>query len=354
MKKLNAVIVGCGNIASLYADQIQAYDNVGVTGFCDLMPERAAEFAAKYGGKAYADLDEVLSDSAVDLIVNLTIHHAHTEVITKCLRAGKHVHTEKPLTMNAAEAQELVALAKRHGVRLSSAPSTFLGESAQTGAKWLREGKLGRVRVSYAEMNHGRIESWHPNPAPFYAVGPVWDIAVYPLGVWCAACGPVRKVTASGKILMPDRVAKDGTPFRVTAPDFVTAFLEFESGMMARLTVNFYVKTSRQGGMMEFHGDVGSLNILNLRFDAPVEHAPLGSEFAPIELLRPGFDGLELARGVQDLADAIRHDRPHRCSGEMAAHVVEIIEAIHQSAATEEPVAVLSSFPPPEPMPWAL
>ncbi len=354
MTKLRAVIVGCGNIASLYADQIKAYQNVQVAGYCDLMPERAAEFAAKYGGRAYGSLDEVLADSSVDLVVNLTIHHAHTEVITKCLEAGKHVHTEKPLTMNTAEALDLVALAKRKGLRLSSAPSTFLGESAQTCAKLLREGSLGKVRVSYAEMNHGRIESWHPNPAPFYAVGPVWDIAVYPLGVWCAVCGPVRKVTASGKILMPDRVTKEGIPFRVTSPDFVTAFLEFANGMMARLTVNFYVKTSRQGGMMEFHGDKGSLNILNLRFDAPVEYAPLGEEFSTVALVRPGFDGLELARGVEDLADAILHDRPHRCQAEMAAHVVEVIEAIHRSAATETPVAVKSSFPLPEPMPWAL
>ncbi len=355
LNKLRAVIVGCGNIASVYADQIKAYDNVEVTGFCDVLPERAHEFAEKYQSRAYLNLGEVLADPGVDLVVNLTIHHAHTEVIARCLEAGKHVHTEKPLTMLFAEAKELVALAERKGVRLSSAPSTFLGEPAQTCAKFLREGKLGPLRLAYAEMNHGRIESWHPNPAPFYAVGPVWDIAVYPLGIWCAFFGPVRKVTACGKILMPDRIAKDGKPFSVTSPDFVTAVLEFESGLMARLTVNFYVKTSRQGGMMEFHGDAGSLYLSNNHaFNAAVEYAPFGEEYAPVELVRPGFDGVEFARGVQDLAGAILEDRPHRCEADMAAHVVEIIEAIHASLAKATAVAVRSSFQRPEPMPWAV
>lgn len=218
----------------------------------------------------------------------------------------------------------------------------------------LREGRLGPVRLAYAEMNHGRVETGHPNPAPFYAVGPVWDIAVYPLGIWCAFFGPVRRVSASGKILMPERVTKDGRPFSVTSPEYVTATLEFESGLIARLTVNFYVGTSKQREMMEFHGDAGSLYLgSNFCFNAPVEFAPYGEAYQPVELARPGFDGVEFARGVEDLADAILTGRPHRCNAEMAAHVVETIEAIHASMTRETPVAVTSKFPLPAPMPWA-
>lgn len=352
--KLSAVIVGCGNIASVYADQIGAYEHVDVTGFCDLIPERAVEFGQRYQRRAYASLEEVLADPKVDLIINLTIHHVHAEVIAKCLEAGKHVHTEKPLAMRYAEARDLVAMADRGGLRLSSAPSTYLGEAAQTCGKFLREGRLGTPRLAYAEMNHGRIESWHPNPAPFYAVGPVWDVAVYPLGVWCALCGPVRRVSAYGKILLPDRTTKEGTPFSVGSPEFVTAVLDFESGMTARLTANFYVSRSRQGSTMEFHGDAGSLFLSNnLVFNAEVEFSPSGNDFAAVDLVRPGFQGVELARGVQDLAEAILEGRPHRCDAGMAAHVVEVVEAIHDSHTSKSPVEVRSSFRLPDPMPWA-
>lgn len=354
MKKLKTVIVGCGNIATAYSEQIAKYHNVELAGFSDLLSERAREFAAKHGGKAYASLDEALDDKSVSLIVNLTIHHAHAEVITRSLEAGKHVHSEKPLATSAAEAGALVELAEAKGLRLSCAPSTFLGEAAQTLARELRAGKTGPVRALYAEINHGRIESWHPNPAPFYEVGPVWDVAVYPLGMWAALCGPMRKVTAVGRRLLADRLTKEGAGFTITTPDFYTAVIEFESGALGRLTTNFYVKPSKQDATMEFHGDAGSLFLgSSYLFNSPVEFAGYGDAFAPVPLVRPGFDGVEFARGVEELADAILHDRPHRCAARMAQHVVEVIEAIHVSARTEKPVHVTSGFPAPEPMPWA-
>jgi predicted dehydrogenase len=318
------------------------------------MPGRAEEFARKYGGRAYQSLDEALADEGVRLVINLTIHHAHAEVITRCLEAGKHVHSEKPLAMSGAEAGRLVELAETLGLRLSSAPSTFLGESAQTLARELRAGKVGTLRLLYAEMNHGRIESWHPNPEPFYQVGPVWDVAVYPLGIWAATCGPMRKVTAFGRTLLRDRHAKDGHPFSIGTGDFYNALIEFENGAVGRLTVNFYVGPSKEGETMEFHGDAGSLFLGNsFIFDTAVEFAPFGGVFSSVPLVRKGFAGVEFARGVEDLADAILNDRPHRCDGRMAMHIVEVIEAIHASADTGAPVTVLSNFATPEPMTWA-
>lgn len=354
MNKLKTVIVGCGNIATAYAEQISKYGGIELAGFSDLMPERAREFAEKYGGKAYASLDEVLADESVRLIVNLTIHHAHVGVITRSLEAGKHVHSEKPLATSGADAKRLVELAASKGLRLSSAPSTFLGEPVQTLARELRTGKTGPLRALYAEINHGRIESWHPNPAPFYEVGPVWDVAVYPLGVWSALCGPMRKVTAVGKTLLVNHTTKDGVAFQISTPDFYVAVIEFENGAVGRLTANFYVNPSKQDRTMEFHGDDGSLFLgSSYMFNTAVEFAPFGGAFATVPLAREGFDGVEFARGVEDLAEAIAQDRSHRCDARMAQHIIEVIEAIHVSAQTEKPVAITSSFTQPEPMPWA-
>jgi len=352
---LKTVIVGCGNIAKAYAEQISKYSRVELAGFCDLMPERAEEFAQKHGGRAYRSLDEVLADESVKLVVNLTIHQAHVEVITRCLEAGKHVHSEKPLATSGADAARLATLAESKGLRLSSAPSTFLGEAAQTLARELRAGKAGAVRLLYAEMNHGRIESWHPNPEPFYKVGPVWDVAVYPLGIWAATCGPMRKVTATGRTLMPERQTKEGRPFTISTPDFYVALIEFENGALGRLTANFFVGPSKQGATMEFHGDAGALFLgSSYQFDTAVGFATPGGTFAPVPLVREGFAGVEFARGVEDLADAILDGRPHRCDGRMAQHIVEVMEAIHTSAASGEPVVVSSGFIMPEPMPWAM
>ena len=170
-QNVRVAIVGCGNIADAYVEQIQTYDHVDLVGFADLLADRAEAFAQEHGGIAYADLAALLADPAVDVVVNLTIHHAHVEVITDCLEAGKHVYTEKPFAMRYADATRLLALAEDKGLRLSSAPITYMGEAQQTAWKTLRSGRLGPVRLAYAELNHGRIETWHPNPVPFYDVG---------------------------------------------------------------------------------------------------------------------------------------------------------------------------------------
>jgi predicted dehydrogenase/sugar phosphate isomerase/epimerase len=258
---LRVVVVGCGNIAGGYGEAMQTRPEIKILGASDIDPSRAQAWVTKYGGRAYASLDEVLTDPAVEAVVNLTIQQAHIEVVTRCLKAGKHVHTEKPLAPTYAEASELVALADSQGLRLSCAPVAWLGEAQQTVWKLIREGRIGTPRVAYATVDWGRIETWHPNPAPFYAVGPVFDVAVYSLTMLSAWFGPVRRVVAGGGILLPDRKTKNGVPFKLTTDDFAVALLEFSGGVKARLTANFYVgEPAENRAGLEIHGDTGSIS----------------------------------------------------------------------------------------------
>jgi predicted dehydrogenase len=299
-------------------------------------------------------LDHVLADPQVDIIANLTIHKAHAEVVTACLEAGKHVYSEKPMAMTYAESKRLVERAAARGVRLSSAPISYMGEAQQTAFKLIREGKTGPVRVVYAEVNHGRIEKWHPNPVPFYEVGPLWDAGIYPLTLITAFLGPARRVRGFAKVLFPDRVTRDGVPFHVETPEFNIGIIELENGTVVRLTSNFYVSGSKQGGSLEFIGDDGLVYLSNfMDFAANVEYRAIGEDYEPVDLLRPVSQGCKYARGLEELADAILNGRPHRASGAHAAHVVEIIEGILRSAASGHPVDISSTFTPPAPMDWA-
>ncbi len=353
-KKIRVAIVGCGNIANRYADQINGYPTCELVGFSDVELPRAQTFAQKYGVKAYADLAALVADPAVDLVVNLTIHHAHYAVIKQCLLAGKHVHTEKPITLRYSEAKELVELADARGLRLSSAPITYMGEAQQTAWQILRSGKAGRVRLVYADVNHGRIEAWHPNPEPFYDVGVLWDVGVYPLTLLTTMFGPVRKVTAAGKVVHPDRVTKEGRAFHISTPDFATAMLEFEEGLTARFTANFYVGGGKQGGGLEFIGDLGSVYLGDFQqFNAGVEFSLYGKPYEKVEPLRPPFTGVEFARGVEEMSKDMLAGRPQRSTGAQAAHIVEILEAIETSIKKGGSVAVTSNFVKPTPMEWA-
>lgn len=355
--KLGVAIFGVGHVSGRYADQIRRYKGVELMGVASRRAARAQEFATSRGLRAYASLDELLADPAVDIVVNLALHTVHAEITARCLRAGKHVHSEKPLAMTHADARDLVSLAGRRGLRLSCAPVTFLGEAHQTAWKLIREGTIGRVRVVYAEVNHGQIERYHPTPEPFFEVGPLWDVGVYPLMALTAFFGPVRKASGFGRILLRDRVAKGGRKFRIKTPDFALALLEFKDGPLVRLTANFFVDrdASKGGGSIEYHGDAGRIWVGDFQlFDAPVECAIRQGKYTVVPPLRSPFHGIELGRGVEDLTEAIREGRPHRATGAHAAHIVEVIEAIQRSIAMNgRSVAVKSRFTPPEPMPWA-
>jgi predicted dehydrogenase len=229
-----------------------------------------------------------------------------------------------------------------------------MGEAQQTAWKELRGGKAGKIRLVYADINHGRIEAWHPNPEPFYEVGIQWDVGVYPLTLLTTMFGPVRRVTATGKVVYPHRTTKEGRKFTITTPDYVLALLEFEEGLTARLSANFYVQGGKQGGGLEFSGDDGSVYLGSFQdFGAPVEFAPLNQPFAAVPPVREPFKGTEFARAVEEMTQAMLAGRSQRATGAQAAHVVEILEAMGTSMKQGGPVAVTSHFTPPAPMEWS-
>jgi predicted dehydrogenase len=151
MKPLGIGIVGTGNIAGGYARDILTHPEIRLVAASDLDPVRAAAFAEARGCRAHASLDGLLADEAVDVVVNLTVHHAHFEVTRRALEAGRHVYSEKPLALRSTEARELIALAAARGLRLGCSPATFLGEAQQTAAAWIRDNRLGTVRAIYAD-----------------------------------------------------------------------------------------------------------------------------------------------------------------------------------------------------------
>jgi predicted dehydrogenase len=324
-------IVGCGDVAQRYARTLAPYPELPIVAATDVDAARAAAFVAEWGGDVRATLDDLLADDRVDCVVNLTPFELHAAVTAQALEAGKHVHTEKPLALEGDDARRLVELAARTGRRLSCSPITFLGPPLQTVRRTFHDGRAGEIRLVYAEVNHGRIETWHPRPEPFYAIGPLFDVGVYPLTVLTAFFGPVSRVTAWAGLLLPARTTLAGAPFDVAAPDCIVAILELEDGPVARLTTNFYVHHEDRQQGMQFHGDLGSVLVSSWQdFDADVSFAAYGGASEPIPYeRRPGIDfGLAL----RELDAAIREERPHAASAERAAHVVEVMCAIRDSA----------------------
>lgn len=349
-KPVGVAFVGCGNISGPYADTMRHHrERLDVVGAYDINAEAGRAFARKYDCRLYASLDELLGDDAVEVGLNLTIHLAHAEVTQNLLRGGKHVHSEKPLAATREDGRACVELAREKGLLLSCSPFVILGEAQQTLKQAVAGGLLGEVREVYAEMNWGRIEMWHPAPAPFYGpgAGPLLDVGCYPLSVLTQIFGSVTAVRAMGGIRMPHRTIASGPnagqTFTATNPDHTVALLEFASGVHGRLTTSFFAVQSAQAGI-EVHGRDGSIRMSAVpSFDAQLQLCKAGErEWTDVPAIAQPYPGVEWARGLLDVASALREGTPLTCPGTAAYHILDICLSALEASESGETVPVRS------------
>ncbi len=373
---MRLAIIGCGYVADYYLRTLPLHPELTIAGICDRDPARMANLAANYAvGRRFSEVAEVCADPDIDLVVNLTNPKDHFEVSLAALQAGKHVYSEKPLAMEMGQARQLADLATERGLQLSSAPCSVLGETAQTVWKALREQKVGRVRLVYAEMDDGLVHkmpytkwlSMTGTPWPFkdeFEVGCTLEHAGYYTTWLTTFFGPAVSVTAFAVPLIPDK----GVHVDVVSPDFSVAAISFTSGVVARLTCGI---VGSHNHSLQVFGDEGtlevpdswffgspvairkSLNVLRKRLE--------GKLVRKVPLVRPvekfdyrGAQQIDFARGIAELAAAVREGRRSRLATDFSLHNNELVLAISQSASTSMPYAMTTTFVPPTPMDWAI
>ncbi len=347
-------IVGAGVISAQYLRNLTTFPDVAVLGIADLDTDRARSVADEYGIPVAGDLDTVLALPDVEIVVNLTLPAVHAEVATAILRAGKHVYGEKPLALSPPDGAKLLAEAAELGLRVGNAPDTFLGAGLQSAKRAIEAGVIGEpVAASTAMMNFGP-ERWHPSPEFLFqhGAGPLFDIGPYYLTALVALLGPARRVGATAARGRSHRVVgsgpKAGTRFEVEVPTHVNALIDFSTGRSAASIFSFDSALSRT--QFEVTGTEGTLGVPDPNtFQGPLLlRAPGEKEWRELPVT-----GTEAGRGlgVLDLARAIRADRPHRASGELAQHVLDAMSAIEESARTGQFRDVVSPCPVPEALP---
>ena len=109
---MRAGIIGCGNISETYFNCQNIYNNFNVIACADIEKDAAKKSAEKFNVKAQS-VEDLLSNSDIDLIINLTVPSAHKEIIINSLKAGKHCFSEKPLAMNFDDGKEIYELSKQ-------------------------------------------------------------------------------------------------------------------------------------------------------------------------------------------------------------------------------------------------
>jgi predicted dehydrogenase len=328
-------VIGAGNISDTYLENLTGFPDLRVLFVADLLPERAAAQAAKYGVPGSGTVAELLAHPDVELVVNLTIPASHADIGLAALDAGKHVWAEKPLALDRKSARQLLERAKEKGLRVASAPDTVLGAGLQTARRVVDAGRVGEPRTALAVFQTDGPDQWHPSPEFLFQAGggPLLDMGPYYLTELVQLFGPIRRVTADGGRARDVREIgagpRKGTEFEVTVSTTISALIQFERGGSAQLMLSFDSGLKRTG-FIEVSGALGTAVLPDPnRFDgATVLH--LVGEKDPIELRVHGHESTR-GTGTLELARAIRAGVPERASGELAYHVLDAMLAIEES-----------------------
>jgi predicted dehydrogenase len=248
-RKFNWGIIGPGRIAHQFAQGLRVIDDAALYAVASTHPERAQAFAAQYGGaKTYASYEALVNDPQVDAIYIATPHRFHIDNALLCLNAGKPVLCEKPLTVSAAETQQLIETARANKVFLMEALWTRYLPIYQPIREWLEAKVIGDLRllVSNFGINIPKDpgERWLN---PELAGGTLLDMGVYPIAVsqW------IMKQT-------PQAFSAQAYLGSTGVDELTAALLKYENGVISQFNSNFITD-----GVNDFmiYGSIGHIRI---------------------------------------------------------------------------------------------
>ena len=339
-------VIGAGAISDAYLSNLtgQFSDLVQVKSISAGHIENAVRKAEKYGLKA-CTTEEMLNDPQIEMVIVLTPVGSHYELIRSALLAGKHVYTEKTITVDSGEAEALIALAEEKGLYLGSAPDTFLGSCFETVREAIRTGLAGDIHSFSVSItrNNDLLTSMFPflrQPG----AGILRDYVVYYLTALCELFGEADQVAAflqtpytTRKCILPQS-PDFGSEISTPNESILTAVIRMKNGITGTLHDDSetyaldradFVICGRKG--MIIAGDPN-------HFGEPVHFLPaIPKDFSAPEapqVLEPvnGYSDNCRGLGARDMAYAIRSGGKHRASARLALHVLKIIEAIERSS----------------------
>ncbi len=365
-------VVGAGSISvrgilpHLSLEDVQ--DRVRLAAVCDPVPGRAEAAAARFGvERAFTDYADLLAHGDVDAVTIASPIGLHYEQGRQALAAGKHVHFNKTMTTTAAEATDLIEMARARGLKIVASPGQVLRPHIQQIRKLIADGAIGTLCWAACGAAFGTYHEKEAvrqgddvlsniDPSWYYRKpggGPLYDMTVYSLHSLTAVLGPARRVTAMSGVRIKQRefrgqmVSGDADDNTFMVLDFGDSLFAFVYGAaMGRLTEGF------EGSYFGTLGSIVGMTLNGEPFDYPgrdqVETGPGGRARFPLlpHVVGPHREIGEahVFEDVMQLVDWIREDRPSPVTAERARHVIEIIECAYRSAETGQTQTLTTTF----------
>jgi predicted dehydrogenase len=339
-------IMGAGNISSAYLRLAPLFKGLEVRAVADILPEAAKKRAEEFGVAAQTP-DELLKNSEIDVIVNLTIPATHYGVSMDIISAGKHAYSEKPFVLTLEEGMALKKAADDRNLAVGSAPDTFLGGAHQQARHIIDSGQLGKIMSGTTHVMSRGMEHWHPNPDFFFQVGagPVLDIGPYYVTDLIHLIGPVKRVSAFTSMARAEREVTapgpyQGTKIKVGTPTTIHGILEFHNGAIITMGASWDV-ASHGHHNIELYGTDGTIYVPDPNFFGgdlvttdiagtktpvtPWEH-PFGKANQDVD--KPNSRANYRTAGLADMMAAIETGRNARCGLDVALHAVDVMTSL--------------------------
>ena len=349
-------LIGCGHIAETYFRAEKYFNNIKIIKCADINEKASKRCALNFGIKSVT-VNDLLKDKEIEIILNLTIPKAHYQISKKALINGKHVYSEKPLAINLNDGKTLLKISKKKKLYLGNAPDTFLGGGIQKSKELVEKNIIGNVKLGNAVFAFPGIQSYHPNPEPWFTKkegGPVIDMGPYYITALVNLLGPAKKVT--GTIIQGQKYRtigigpKKGKKFKVECPTTYLSTITFKNNSVIRLTLSFDV-IAHQRNHIELYGEKGSMIVPdpNMFGGSVLTCNKLGDNWKEFKTTKMPLGRINIRTqssranetptnanyrgvGLSEMAYSIENKRKHLCSGEISLHVLDIITSIMKAA----------------------
>ena len=348
-RKIKVGVIGCGRVAQIYLRHLSACPFVELVSTCDIIPERAAESAAKFKvPNHYSHIDAMLAGAHFDLMITLTDMQEHGRLNKQAVEAGRNIWSEKPLANSYAEGKALLEHARRKGVRIWGAPAVVTSPQFAVMAKAIQAGAIGHVAAAHASYGHLGPD-WS---AFFYEKlgGSMPDLGVYNLTTLTGLLGPAKAVMALTGIITPTRTVGNKGKIKVEAEDNTMVLLDHGHGTFSHVQCgfNFFDPHGHDGTELERPSIsiVGKQGLMEL---VGYDWAPHGVDLATLQ--QPNLkrhctesQGWVWETGAAIVAECLATGKEPLITPEHALHIVEIMEAARLSGETGKRVELISTF----------
>lgn len=356
MKKIKTGIIGCGKVAHTHALAYKNIENSDFTAVCDMNPERAKNFAEKYGVKYYTNITDMIKSEAIQAVSVCTPHPFHAQCCIEAADCGSSVIVEKPFAVKVEDCRSMIEAGKRNHVWISALFQRRCYEPCLRVKKAIEDGKIGKPILGDVTMLGWRDKAYYDSDP--------WR------GTWKGEGGGVLPTQACHQIDLLlwymdseiDRVYGAWRNFNhpyIEVEDTAVAIITFKNGSIATITAS-NSQNPAQYGKVRIHGDNGAT--IGVRTDGgsmfiagmtPITESPYNDVWTVKgeEELRELWKEEDAKsffandpteeyhrRQLLDFVGAVSANRPPMISGEEAMKSAALIEAIYLSSNLGQPV----------------